>query len=83
MPQIDEVPARRRRPGDVRPAGGAINRLQPAAPHVRHDLRHHFLGLAENEVLNLRERFVAGGKQRPAGDDGFLQGRAARNDFTH
>ena len=67
---------------DVRPVRGAINGLQPAVPHVCHDLRHDFLGLAQNEVLDFRERLVAGGEQRPAGDDGFLQRRAPRHDFV-
>ena len=82
MPEIDEVPARHRRLGDVRPACGAINRLQPAAPHVCHDLRHHFLGLAQDEVLDFRERLVAGGEQRPARNDGLFQRRAPRHDFA-
>ena len=69
--------------GDFRPVRAAVNRLQPAAPHVFHDLRHDFLGLAENEVLNLRERLVAGGEQRAAGNDGFTECRAPRRDFTH
>ncbi len=45
IPEFDEVPARHRCPGDFRPVRAAINGLQPAAPHVGHDLRHHFLGL--------------------------------------
>ena len=68
--------------GDFRPVRAAINGLQPAAPQVGHDLWHHFLGLAQNEVLNLRERFMAGGEQRPARNDGFIQCRAPRHDFA-
>ena len=63
--------------------GALINGLQPSALQVGHDLRHDFLGLAENEVPDFRERLVAGGEQRPAGDDGFSQRRATRHDFAH
>ncbi len=81
--EFDEVPARHRGLGDFRTVRAAINGLQPATPQVFHDLWHHFLGLAQNEVLNLRECFMPGGEQRSACDDGLLQGRAPRHDFVH
>ena len=82
IPEMDEVPARHGRVRDVRPVRGAINGLQSSALHVGHDLRHEFLGLAQDEMPDFRERLMAGGEQRPARDDGFLQGRAPGDDFA-
>ena len=46
-------------------------------------LRHGLLGLAENEMLNLREGLVSGGEERSAGDDRFALGQAAGHDVAH
>ena len=53
MPQVNQIPARNGRLRQVRPARRLVDVLQAVVAQVFHDLRHDFLGLTENEMLNL------------------------------
>ena len=83
VPEIDQVPARRRHPLDVWPVGGAVLWLEGARAHVGHQLRHDVLGFAQHKMLNRRKGVMAGSEEGAAGDNRLLERRAAGDDFMH
>ena len=65
---VQEVEARRRGPGEVRPALGGIDPLRPALLQIREEQRQGDLRLVQHKMVHLAVVSGMCGKERPARD---------------